>query len=246
MASIVEAGKDAIRKFKFFQMQARKAGLKAGTDCWIWQGDTNATGYGETRWYDPKLRKNCGGGAHRAALEIKLGRPLATGMIAGHRCPGRETPDRRCCNPDHLEEISQSQNVQDIANAKIAGATGTVERTTTNYKTGTGKGRGRDPAYIDSIMPEVKVLRSQNWPWAEIAAKFDVSHSSIYKRYMADVADGASKRRSTAEVRAIYDKIKVLKGQNATWEEISKEVGIDVHRCAQIYIDVGRRIGDRE
>lgn len=246
MSCILDGGRDAWRTFHHYQNIAKKAGVKEGTDCWIWQGETNATGYGEFRWYNSKTHKKEGGGAHKAALELKLGRPLKEGHVAGHRCPGRVTPDRRCCNPDHLEEISQSQNVQDIANAKIVGSDGPVKRTVVDYRTGSGKGRGRDPAYIDSIMPEVKALRAQNWPWAEIAAKFEVSHSSIYKRYMAEVTGGGSGRRSSDEIAALYDKIKDLKAQNLPWGRISEQVGVDVHRCLQIYRDVGRRRGDRE
>lgn len=55
--------------------------------CLLWLGILNEDGYGYFRWTS----------AHRYALERRLGRPLAVGEQALHRC---DTP---CCvNADHL------------------------------------------------------------------------------------------------------------------------------------------------
>lgn len=72
--------------------------------CWVWRGARNSDGYGVVRGDDNKLAL-----VHRIALAAALGRPLAPGMVAAHRCD-----HRRCARPRHLYEGTQSQNVHDI------------------------------------------------------------------------------------------------------------------------------------
>lgn len=43
--------------------------------------------------------------AHRAVLEVKLGRPILPGMVVDHRCGMK-----RCINPLHLEEVTPAEN----------------------------------------------------------------------------------------------------------------------------------------
>jgi hypothetical protein len=50
--------------------------------------------------------------AHRVALEIKFGRPIAPGLVARHSCH-----TRRCINPQHLSEGTQAENNQDMIDA---------------------------------------------------------------------------------------------------------------------------------
>ena len=46
--------------------------------------------------------------AHRYALEHHLGRPIAEGLVARHKC--RST---KCVNPEHLEEGTYQDNMDD-------------------------------------------------------------------------------------------------------------------------------------
>lgn len=71
--------------------------------CWIWTGALHTAGYGvlwggrddARRW----LR------AHRVAYELLVG-PIPDGMTLDHLCR-----NRRCVNPDHLEAVSNVENV---------------------------------------------------------------------------------------------------------------------------------------
>jgi hypothetical protein len=71
--------------------------------CWIWTRTKAQNEYGSCRMIDGRI-----GRTHRIALELKLGRPIADGMHALHSC---DNPP--CCNPDHLWEGSNAENVRD-------------------------------------------------------------------------------------------------------------------------------------
>jgi hypothetical protein len=69
--------------------------------CWLFLY-TAPTGYGRYRDHKETIW------AHRYSLEMKLGRPIAAGMCACHKC------DTKCCvNPDHLYEGSHADNMAD-------------------------------------------------------------------------------------------------------------------------------------
>ena len=66
--------------------------------CWVWTGPTNNQGYGyltfkAKRWY-----------VHRLAYTASVG-PIPEGKVIDHLC--RRT---NCCNPDHLEVVTQREN----------------------------------------------------------------------------------------------------------------------------------------
>lgn len=79
------------------QLEVQKDG------CRTWSRAKTLKGYGSCWTIDGRL-----GRAHRVALELKLGRPLADGMHALHSC---DNPP--CCNPDHLREGTNVENMKE-------------------------------------------------------------------------------------------------------------------------------------
>lgn len=73
-----------------------------GSGCRIWTAAVASGGYGQI-WLNGRSAL-----AHRAALELKLGRPILPNRDAAHLCH-----NRLCVNPDHLEEATRQKNIQD-------------------------------------------------------------------------------------------------------------------------------------
>jgi len=69
-----------------------------GTDCWNWTGALNSRGYGQ--WGVNKVSKS----THRLAYEALVG-PIPDGLTIDHLCR-----NKRCCNPAHLEPVTQAVN----------------------------------------------------------------------------------------------------------------------------------------
>lgn len=69
------------------------------TGCLVWQWSTCALGYG--RMAVGRIRKQ----SHRVAYELARG-PIPEGRVLDHLCR-----NKACCNPDHLEAVTQKVNV---------------------------------------------------------------------------------------------------------------------------------------
>ena len=70
-------------------------------DCWEWTGPCTEGGYGligAGGRHSPLLR------THRVAYELMVG-PIPEGLHIDHLCR-----NRRCCNPAHLEPVTQAEN----------------------------------------------------------------------------------------------------------------------------------------
>jgi hypothetical protein len=66
--------------------------------CWEWTGSDNGNGYGRPR-VDGKNQL-----VHRYAYTVLVG-PIPPGLQIDHLCR-----NRRCCNPDHLEPVTNLEN----------------------------------------------------------------------------------------------------------------------------------------
>lgn len=73
--------------------------------CWIWQGRLDKDGY-------PRMNALCIGGkrkpvsVHKYNYEYKYGK-VAAGLVIDHTCL-----NILCVNPDHMEAITQTENVR--------------------------------------------------------------------------------------------------------------------------------------
>lgn len=71
-------------------------------DCWEWTGEIDKDGYG--RGWVPELGRIRL--AHRLLYEAHRG-PIPAGLQLDHVCR-----NRRCVNPDHLEPVTQQENIR--------------------------------------------------------------------------------------------------------------------------------------
>ena len=86
---------------------------KRGPDeCWPWLAGGDGQGYGHF-----KPRSWVGVRAHRFAYELVIG-PVPEDKVIDHTChddycptPGEACPHRRCCNPAHLQLVTNAENV---------------------------------------------------------------------------------------------------------------------------------------
>lgn len=69
--------------------------------CWIWTASTDGSGRYGAFYLDGRLER-----AHRVAYELSGRGPIPPGMVIDHLC--RVT---LCVNPDHLEVVTQHQNI---------------------------------------------------------------------------------------------------------------------------------------
>lgn len=70
------------------------------TDCWLWTGAVTTRGYG--RMTIDGLTTS----THRFAYQMLVG-PIPPATVIDHLCERK-----RCCNPDHLEPVTQGENAR--------------------------------------------------------------------------------------------------------------------------------------
>lgn len=107
--------------------------------CWLWLLSVSRTGYGRIT-HRSKVHD-----AYRFIYELLVG-PVPDGLHLDHTChnrdplcPGKECKHRLCVNPDHLEPVTQSENVRRAAFSRATCPNGhpyTPENTRIDRKTG--------------------------------------------------------------------------------------------------------------
>ena len=82
----------------------------AESGCWLWTSSRRTNGYGEmAAWGKNRL-------AHRVMYELLIG-PIPDGLVLDHLC---RTP--ACVNPDHLEAVTERENILRGSGAAAANA----------------------------------------------------------------------------------------------------------------------------
>lgn len=89
------------------------------SECWHWTGYVTRRGYGKLRYQGRQVA------AHRLAYELYNG-PVPDGLVLDHTChssdqncpPGAICAHRICVNPDHLNPVTNSENMLLGGNAK--------------------------------------------------------------------------------------------------------------------------------
>lgn len=75
-------------------------GVETDEGCWPWEGHLSS-GYGRIKF--PQYRSPFM--AHRVAYELERG-PIPYGLVLDHLCR-----NKACVNPDHLEPVSNEENI---------------------------------------------------------------------------------------------------------------------------------------
>lgn len=119
--------------------------------CWIWTGHT-VDGYGRI------VVDGVAQGAHRVALSLILGRPIATDMQALHHC---DNPP--CVNPAHIFEGTGDDNVAD-RHAKGRDARGEAD------------GRAR---LTETDVRRIRSHLTRGESWSRVARRFGVSKGTV-------------------------------------------------------------------
>lgn len=68
--------------------------------CWIWLGNIKKNGYGSLTIKTKNYY------AHRLAYELMVG-SIPNNLVLDHKCR-----NKCCCNPDHLEPVTTSENIK--------------------------------------------------------------------------------------------------------------------------------------
>ncbi len=99
-----------VEQARFQRLVSRQA-----NGCWMWTGEGNRDGYGMFRPGPGQPRYM----VHRWSYE-QYKTSIPDGMQIDHTCHtddescpgGRDCQHRRCCNPDHLEAVTGSENTK--------------------------------------------------------------------------------------------------------------------------------------
>ena len=101
------------------RLMANTAEPAGSTDCWPWAAKLDREGYGQFNLWVPGLGTtatlkahiavhvllNVGVDAHPDVVYLAYQEHSASGLELDHTCT-----DRWCCNPDHLELVTGSEN----------------------------------------------------------------------------------------------------------------------------------------
>lgn len=81
------------------QMMWARIDVRSPGECWPWRGVVKSNGYGSLNYHGKAFN------AHRLVYETLIA-PIPDGLVLDHICQ-----NKCCCNPAHLQAVTQSANV---------------------------------------------------------------------------------------------------------------------------------------
>ena len=81
--------------------------------CWLWPGAQQSRGYGSVGASGKSGKGNPARSTHRVMFEHKHG-PAGDDVVIDHLCR-----NKLCCNPDHLEAVTNSENARRASRGRI-------------------------------------------------------------------------------------------------------------------------------
>lgn len=89
--------------------------IDAATGCWNWTGAVNQDGYAQETIRSSRTRSGLSSvKVHRRIYEELVG-PIAEGLVIDHKCR-----NARCVNPEHLEPVTNAENVRRGKSTKLS------------------------------------------------------------------------------------------------------------------------------
>lgn len=84
-----------------------KSKLSRSGDCLLWKGSKREDGYGVVSWKTSERERSISFYVHRVAWVIENQRDIPEGMVIDQTCG-----NKACCEPTHLECVTQTVNVE--------------------------------------------------------------------------------------------------------------------------------------
>lgn len=132
------------------------------TNCWIWQASFSTTGYGQIR-INKKTRK-----AHQVAYELFVGERDKK-LDLCHSCN-----NRKCCNPRHLRQDTQTSNSIDMVKIKshpiqILTVEDVIEIKKQLRNTYYGQIKDLAKNYNVTLTTICDIKKGRSWSWLDIS-----------------------------------------------------------------------------
>lgn len=161
-------------------------------ECWEWTGACNQFEYGNFTPGDKKVVK-----AHRYAWETFVG-PIPEGLVIDHLCK-----NHRCVNPDHLEPVTQMENIRRGIRVQRQHCVNGHERTPENtYTDRDGRRRCR------ACSLEMTAARREDRPYRgsytrpDVPQKTHCKHGHAFDEVNTLISSGKKHCRTCMRIRA--------------------------------------------
>jgi hypothetical protein len=134
--------------------------------CWLWTGVHIKDGYGTLSVKGQRVL------SHRFSLSLHLKRPITPGLEVRHTC---HNPS--CFNPDHLEEGTHAENMNDMTAAKRQAAGKRLSDVLAGKEHINSRGEKNGRSVLTSS--QVQEIRNAESSTGDLAKQYGVSKHTI-------------------------------------------------------------------